>query len=145
MSHRMNDTKTYIRESHTSNVLSKCHVFSSLRIIFTCSTKASCDNFDSFDMEHVCHFPCSFCDVSFDSMCQSIHTCWCCKTIWHTAHHIRVNDSYYWNIFRVYTNKFTLFFIIFDNVVDCYLCCCSCCCRYGNDRYSWFCCRSYSL
>ena len=52
----------------TLNLIKKEFVVKNIRFI------AITDNFDSFDMEHVCHFPCSFCDVSFDSMCQSIHT-----------------------------------------------------------------------
>ena len=27
------------------------------------------DQFDGFDMEHICHFPSCFCCVSFDGMC----------------------------------------------------------------------------
>ena len=39
MCHRVNDSKTYIRESHTCNILSKSHVCSSLWCICYCIAK----------------------------------------------------------------------------------------------------------
>ena len=92
-------------------------------------------------MEHICHFPSSFCCISFNCMCQGIHTCGSCKSLWHRGHHIRVNNCDNRHVMWVNTNEFSLSFNICDNVVDCNLSSCSGCCWNCDDRNTRFCCR----
>ena len=92
-------------------------------------------------MEHICHFPCCFCCVSFNCMCQCIHTCRSCQSLWHRRHHVWVYNCDDWHIVWVNTHKFSFLFYICDNIVDCYLCCCSCCCWNCDDWYTRFLCR----
>ena len=70
-------------------------------------------------------------------MCQGIHTCRSCQSLWHRRHHLRIYDCDNRHVVRIYTDEFSLLLDISDNIVDRYLCCCSCCCRHCNDRNTW--------
>ena len=89
-------------------------------------------------MEHIGHFPSSFCGVSLNSMSQSIHTGSSSQTFWHGGHHVRVNDSNNRHIMWVNTDKFSLSFHIGDNVVDGYFSCGTCCGRNSDNWNTWF-------
>ena len=89
-------------------------------------------------MEHICHFPRSFCCISFDCMSEGIHTCGSCQSLWHGGHHFRINNCDDWHVMWVNAYKFTFSFYICDNIINSYLCCCTCCCRNCNDRYTRF-------
>ena len=134
----MCNSKTYVRKSHSGNVLSKCHSLTSLFLIIHCITQRSWNDLDCFQMEHICHFPCSLSCISLDCMCQGIHTGGSCQSFWHGGHHIRINDRDHRHVVRINTDKFSLSLHIRDNVVDCNFCCCTSGCRYCNDRYAWF-------
>ena len=92
-------------------------------------------------MEHICHFPCSFCSISFNCMSQGIHTCRSSQSLRHRRHHFRIYNCDDRHVMRVNTYKFTFLFYICNNVVNCYFCCCTCCCRNCNDRHTRFLCR----
>ena len=92
MSHRVCNAKTYIREAHSSNILTKSHFLLAFRLSIYRSSERACNDLNSFEMEHICHLPGSFCCVSLDSMCKSIHSSCCCKALWHCCHHIRINN-----------------------------------------------------
>ena len=92
-------------------------------------------------MEHICHFPCSFCGISFDCMCQCIHTCRSGQALRHRRHHFRINNCDDRHIMWVNTYEFTFLFNISNNVVNSNFCSGSCCCRNCNDRYARFLCR----
>ena len=88
-------------------------------------------------MEHIGHFPCSFCSISFDCMCQGIHTGRSSQSFRHGGHHFRIDHCDDRHIVRVYADKLTFTLYIGDNIVDRNFCCCSGCGWYRNDRYTW--------
>ena len=92
-------------------------------------------------MEHICHFPCSFCGVTFDCMSQCIHTGRSSQSFRHRGHHFRINNCDDRHIMWINTHEFTFLFYICDNVVDSNLCCGTCCCRNCDDRYTRILCR----
>ena len=55
----------------------------SLIHICHCAAQRAADDFDRFKMEHISHFPSTFCCISFNGMCQSIHTGRSSKSFWH--------------------------------------------------------------
>ena len=87
-------------------------------------------------MEHIGQFPCSYCNISFNRMCQCIHSCCSRQALWHRRHHIRINKCNNRNIMRVYTNHFTIFRRIGNYIVNRNLGSRSRCRRYCENRYT---------
>ncbi len=136
----MNNTKSNIRKSHTCYILTKCHAFSSLWCIIHSATKVFRNNFYSFYMKHVTKFPCTSRYVTLNRMCECIHTCRCCKSLWHWSHHIWVNNCHNRNIVNINTNHLSVLICIGDYIVNCNLSRCTCCSRNCNNRHCLFLC-----
>ena len=96
-------------------------------------------------MEHICHFPCCLCGITFNRMSQGIHTGRCRQSLRHGSHHFRVYNCDDRHIMRIYTDKLTLALYISNNIVDRNLCCCTCCGRNCYDRDAGLLCRCYAL
>ena len=136
MCHRMNNSKTNIGEAHTSYILSQSHSLAALRRIVNCAPQRFGNNLDRFQMEHIGHFPCALGNISLNCVGQSIHTGCCGQSLWHRCHHIRINNSNNRNIMGIYTNEFSLFLYICNNIVNGNLCCGTCCSRNCNNRHA---------
>ena len=134
--HGVSDSKTYVGEAHTCDVLAKSHSFASLFGVCDSTAQRFGDEFDGFEMEHVSHFPCSFCGVAFDCVSQSVHTGGSGQAFRHGGHHIRVNNCDDRHIVRVNAYEFTFSLYVGDNVVDGNLCSSTGCSRNGDDRYT---------
>ena len=96
-------------------------------------------------MEHICHFPCSFCRISLNCMCQCIHTGRCSQSFWHGRHHFRIDNRNDRHIMRIYAYKFTFSLYVCDNVIDRNLRRCTCCRRNCDDRYTRVLCRCHTF
>ena len=93
-------------------------------------------------MEHIGKLPSTLCNVAFDSVCKSVHTCCSSKTLWHCFSHIRVNESNYRDIVRVNTNHLSVLFNVCNNVVDCNFSSSTGCCRNCENRHALVLCIS---
>ena len=137
MCHGVNNAEAYVGESHTCNILTKRHSFTTCEVTSHGATQGATDNFNSFQMKHIRKFPCTFCNITFHGMNEGIHPGRRTKTSWHRCGHIRVHDGYDWNIMRVNTYKFTVLFNICNNVVNSNLCSRTRCGRHSNNRQAW--------
>ena len=143
--HGMCDSKSDIGKSHTCDILAESHAFASLFFVCNGTAQGFGDQLNGFEVEHICHFPGCFCSVSFDGVCQGIHTGRSSKSLWHGRHHLRIYDCDNWHIVWVNTYKFTLLFHIGNDVVDGNFCRSTSSGRNSDDRYTWFFGRSYAL
>lgn len=136
--HGMCDSKSDIGKSHTCDILAESHAFASLFFVCNGTAQGFGDQLNGFEVEHICHFPGCFCSVSFDGVCQGIHTGRSSKSLWHGRHHLRIYDCDNWHIVWVNTYKFTLLFHIGNDVVDGNFCRSTSGGRNSDDRYTWF-------
>ena len=145
MRHGVNNAEAYVGESHTCNILTKRHSFTTCEVTSHGATQGATDNFNSFQMKHIRKFPCTFCNITFHGMNEGIHTGGRTKTSWHRCGHIRVHDGYNWYVMRVNTNEFTVLFNICNNVVNSNLCRRTRCGRHSNNRQARMFCRRHSF
>ena len=87
-------------------------------------------------MEHIRKLPCACCNVTLDRMCQSVHTCRCGQSLWHTGHHLRINKCNNRNIMWIHTYHLAVLLYICNNVIDRNLCSGTCCRRYSKNRHT---------
>ena len=137
VSHRVNDTKSYVAEAHTCDILTESHTLSTFLGACNCATKRTRDDFDSFEVEHIRHFPSALGGVALDSVGQCVHTRSGSQALRHSGHKLGVNDCNDRDIVYVYAHEFALFLSVCDNVVDSYFCRGACRGRNGNDRHAW--------
>ena len=134
--HGVSDSKTYVGEAHTCDVLAESHSLTPLFGVCNSAAQGFGDQLDGFQMEHIGHFPCSFCGVALDSVGQSVHTGGSGQSFRHGGHHLRINNCDDRHVVRVNAYEFTFSLYVGDNVVDGNLCSSTCCGRNSDDRYA---------
>ena len=93
MCHGMSDTETYVGESHTGNVLTQSHAFTTFLSISYCATQGLGNDLDCLQVEHIGHLPGCLGGVTFDCMGQCIHTGGSGQTLRHRRHHLGIYHS----------------------------------------------------
>ena len=145
MCHGMGNTKTYVGEAHTCNVLAQSHAFTAFLGIGYSAAQGLGNDLDCLQVEHIGHLPCRLGGVTFDSVGQSIHTGRSGQSLGHRRHHLGIYHSDDGHVMRIYTDEFTLTLYIGDNVVDRNLSCGTGCGGYCDDGYTGFLGRCYAF
>ena len=145
MCHGMGNTKTYVGEAHTCNVLAQSHAFTAFLGIGYSAAQGLGNDLDCLQVEHIGHLPCRLGGVTFDCMGQCIHTGGSSQTLRHRRHHLGIYHSDNRHIMRIYAYELTLALYISDNVVDGNLCCGTCCGGHCDDGYAGLLGRCYAF
>ena len=147
MSHTMVNAQTYIRESHTGNILSHSHTVATFRVlrIVHCDRQILVNHLDSLKLEHVAHLPCCLGNQALDGVSHRIHTGSSSETLWQRVHQLSIYDSYGRNIVRIHANHLLLACLVDDYIVDGSLGSSTCCGRKRYDRQALVLGRSHAL
>ena len=116
--HGVGDAEADVREAHTGDILAESHALAAFLRALDSAAQVGGDKLDSFEMEHVGHFPSGLGGVALDGVGQRVHTGGGGQTGGHRAHHLRVDDGNDGHVVRVNADELALLLNIGDNVVD---------------------------
>ena len=147
MCHAMNNAQTYIRESHTCNILCYRHTITRFCI---CRLKHSRfqitgNHFDSFNFKHIAHLPSSLSNQTFNSMCQCIQSRRSSQPFRQSVHQFGIYNGDGRNIIRIYTYHLLFIHFVGNHVVDSHFSSRSRCSRQSNDRHGFLLSRRHSF